>query len=297
MECKVTLEKEKPKSWLKSVSAFSNGIGGIIYFGVDKNNKYTGIDDPQKTIEKISEFIKTRIEPTPRFYISAIKIEDKDIIKVEVDSGARTPYYYNGDGAKTAYVRMGEQSVNCPEHMLNELILKGTRSSFDADISQENFKDLSFTLLKATYKQNTRNDFNEDKDYISFGLVTEDNKVTYAGILFADQCKLLQSRIFCTRWNGLNKASGLVDAVDDAECSGNLIYLRQAGFDFIKKHNKKAWRKTVNGRINYPEYNDDAILEALTNALIHRQYNSMGSEVHIDIFDDRLEIVSPRWNV
>lgn len=57
----------------------------------DKNNKYIGIDNVQKTIEKISEFIKTRIEPTPRFYISTIKIENKDIIKIEVDSGAITP--------------------------------------------------------------------------------------------------------------------------------------------------------------------------------------------------------------
>ncbi len=35
-ECdfKVALETKKPKSWLKSVSAFSNGIGGTLFFGV-----------------------------------------------------------------------------------------------------------------------------------------------------------------------------------------------------------------------------------------------------------------------
>ena len=32
---KVALEKKKPKSWLKSVSAFANGIGGTLFFGVD----------------------------------------------------------------------------------------------------------------------------------------------------------------------------------------------------------------------------------------------------------------------
>lgn len=33
-ECdfKVALETKKPKSWLKSVSAFSNGIGGTLFF-------------------------------------------------------------------------------------------------------------------------------------------------------------------------------------------------------------------------------------------------------------------------
>ena len=35
-ECdfKVALETQKPKSWLKSVSAFSNGIGGTLFFGI-----------------------------------------------------------------------------------------------------------------------------------------------------------------------------------------------------------------------------------------------------------------------
>ncbi len=31
---KVTLEEKKPKSWLKSVSAFANGSGGSLFFGV-----------------------------------------------------------------------------------------------------------------------------------------------------------------------------------------------------------------------------------------------------------------------
>ncbi|MGH0053224.1 MAG: ATP-binding protein, partial [Sphaerochaetaceae bacterium] len=33
--------------------------------------------------------------------------------------------------------------------------------------------------------------------------------------------------------------------------------------------------------------------EAIVNALIHRDYILLGSEIHIDMFDDRLEIQSP----
>ena len=32
---KVMLEEKKPKSWLKSVSAFANGLGGSLFFGID----------------------------------------------------------------------------------------------------------------------------------------------------------------------------------------------------------------------------------------------------------------------
>lgn len=32
---KEVLEEKKPKSWLKSVSAFANTLGGSLFFGVD----------------------------------------------------------------------------------------------------------------------------------------------------------------------------------------------------------------------------------------------------------------------
>ena len=31
---KVRLEENRPKSWLKSVSAFANGVGGFLVFGI-----------------------------------------------------------------------------------------------------------------------------------------------------------------------------------------------------------------------------------------------------------------------
>lgn len=42
-----------------------------------------------------------------------------------------------------------------------------------------------------------------------------------------------------------------------------------------------------------PGYPEESILEGLVNALIHRSYIEIGGEVHIDIFDDRIEITSP----
>ena len=42
-----------------------------------------------------------------------------------------------------------------------------------------------------------------------------------------------------------------------------------------------------------PDYDLEAVREALVNALIHRDYTRVGSEVSIDIYLDRLEITSP----
>ena len=52
-------------------------------------------------------------------------------------------------------------------------------------------------------------------------------------------------------------------------------------------------RKTANSREKMPEYVERSYHEALVNALAHRDYLVNGSEVHIDIYDDRMEIYSP----
>ena len=71
-ECdfKVALETKKPKSWLKSVSAFSNGIGGTLFFGVSDDREPIGLSDVQKDAEAISRLIKERITPLPQFILS-----------------------------------------------------------------------------------------------------------------------------------------------------------------------------------------------------------------------------------
>ena len=53
------------------------------------------------------------------------------------------------------------------------------------------------------------------------------------------------------------------------------------------------WRRGELYREEYPEYPMRAVKEAIVNALIHRDYSVIGSEVHVDIFDDRMEITSP----
>ena len=87
----------------------------------------------------------------------------------------------------------------------------------------------------------------------------------------------------------------MMDALDDDEFSGGLLTLLEAAKSFVRTNTRTKWRKSDvgEGRINYPEYPDRAVEEAITNAVIHRDYLITGSEVHIDIFDDRLEVFSP----
>jgi ATP-dependent DNA helicase RecG len=227
------------------------------------------------------------------FNINPIEIDGKTILRLEVKAGSSTPYYYVNEGSKIAYVRLGNESVIAPSHILNELILKGKRLSFDAMSSKIKFTDVSVTLFEATFKQQTRSNIERPSDYLSFGLIDEDMQLTNAGVLLSDQCPILQSRIFCTRWNGLDKGSIFDDAIDDKEYKGNLISLLENGITFIKNNSKVMWKKTPAGRDEKPDYPERSVFEAMVNALIHRDYMILGSEVHIDMYDNRLEITSP----
>ena len=107
--------------------------------------------------------------------------------------------------------------------------------------------------------------------------------------MFADDCWLSQSRLYCTRWDGLEKG----DALNDAEFKGNVLLLLREAMAFAKASTRKGWEKLPNGRKNKPEYAERAVLEACVNHFIHRDYTVMGGEVHLDIYDDRIVVTSP----
>ena len=119
--------------------------------------------------------------------------------------------------------------------------------------------------------------------------MTDDGYLTNAGALFADDCWLSQSRLYCTRWDGLEKS----DAINDAEYKGNILLLLREAMNFVKSNTKKGWEKLPDGRKNKPEYAERAVLEAMVNHFIHRDYTVMGGEVHLDIYDDRIAVTSP----
>ena len=223
-----------------------------------------------------------------------VEIEGKSCVDLEVQDGPAYPYYYAFDGSHTAYMRHGDQSEEATSRELNELILQGMNQTFDALPSSYRVGDVSFTLLAATFKNLKKEDFDLEKDLPSAGLVTDDGQITNGGLLLCDQGVLKQSRIFCTRWKGNYKGSIEEDALDDKEFQGaSLITLLQNAEDFVRNNSKNPWSIRGMTREERSDYPYKAVREVLVNALIHRNYQILGSEIHVEVFDDRLEITSP----
>ena len=296
VDYKEFLEVRKPKSWLKSVSAFANTRGGHLLFGVTNDtHKAKGVDNPQEVASKIAELIAGRISPAPRYMLSQFEGEDGGTcIDLEIQNGPSYPYYYAHDGIREAFVRRGDRSELASDFELNNLILKGQNKTFDSLPSNYKASDVSFTLLSATYKKEAEDELSLPRDLISMGLLSEDGQITNAGLLLCDQGYLRQSKIVCTRWKGKTKGSVDGDALDDQEFGeASLISLLYNTEAFIRNNSRSPW--TVRGmrREEKSDYPYKAVREVLVNAMIHRDYQIVGTEIHVDMFDDRLEIVSP----
>lgn len=285
---KVALEEKKPKSWLKSVSAFANGLGGSLFFGVDNDRTIKGLNDVQSVCETISSKIRDYMDPLPEVEMIPQRINGLDILQLKVNTGRYTPYYYVGDGQRIAFIRLGEESVPATAEQMLRLVLKGANKTYDSLETAYKAEDYSFNILANTFRTRAQQEWNK-KYLISFGLVTSTNTLTNAGALFADDCPLFQSRLYCTRWDGETKG----DAINDAEYTGNVLLLLREAMNFVKSNTRKGWEKLPDGRKNKPEYAERAVLEAMVNHFIHRDYTVIGGEVHLDIYDNRLVVTSP----
>ena len=110
-ELKEMLEVKKPKSWLKTVSAFANTAGGVLLFGIKDDKRIVGLSDIKNDIDVISKKINEFMEPMPTVEFTAFNTDDgKEVLAIEVFQGEDTPYFYSANGSLIAYVRIGSDS-------------------------------------------------------------------------------------------------------------------------------------------------------------------------------------------
>ena len=290
IELKEQVNFEEQKKYLKAISSFANGYDiGYVIFGVeDKTKNIVGVKDVKKSYEEVSNRIKTRIDPSIIPTIDIVDIGGKKVIVVKVIPGQHTPYYYVHKGTRTAYIRKGDQDCETNSIELNELILRGKNIGWDELVTDNLYKDFTFEKLKK-YFEDIKDYKIEKEDLESFGLLNGE-KLTNAALLYSDQNPVVGSFVSCTRWDGLDKLS----AKDDIEFYGSILEQIDNAMEFIKKHMSNGWVKEGGklARRTIPEYDLDAMREAIINAEAHRSYLMRGTNVELAFYDDRIEIVS-----
>ena len=283
---------EWKESWhdkyLEWICGYANAQGGILFIGIDDDGNLVNLE--ATVVKKLLEDIPNKITASLGITCDVNLRHKRKIPYIEIVT-RRSPYLLNYHGHY--FYRTGSVKKEITGYELSSRLLKEQGSTYDSLLSDINPQKTTFNGLKSRYAEKTGRDFDENTDYVSFGLKTVEGQITNAGALFADNGKVYHSRIFATRWNGLEMNNTTQDALDSEERRDGLVQLLDFGKQFIKKNSRNGWRKAVGGRISLPDYPEKAIEEALVNALIHRDYLQLGAEVHIDMYDDRIEISNP----
>ena len=130
--------KEKiTKSYLKTVSAYSNYKNGKIIFGINDSGEVIGIEKIMENKLSIENTINDSIKPKPEYTLDVEKIEGKSCIVLNVKKGDFPPYYYNGK----AYKRNDTLTIEVDTVELNRLILQGSNLDYEAiEIENEKVK-------------------------------------------------------------------------------------------------------------------------------------------------------------
>jgi ATP-dependent DNA helicase RecG len=233
---------------------------------------------------QVSNSVRDSIKPDVTLFVGYRQdnIDGKTVIKVAVQKGTACPYYLAGKGIRPegVYVRQGASTVPATETAILRMIKETDGEKYE-DVRSLN-QTLTFSEAKNEFK----------KQSISFGpaqqktlgLMNADGIYTNLGLLLSDQCvHTVKIAVF----------EGSVKAVfkDRREFTGSLLRQLTNIYEFIDRHNRT--RSEIAGlyRTDKRDYPQEAVREALLNALVHRDY-SFGDSTLISIFDDRIEFVS-----
>ena len=285
--------KEKVvENWLKSVSAFANGTGGVLVFGKAEDGTVAGAKDMRTATKIIRKKIKECIVPFPHVVLKLRKADSgKEVMLLEVSPGKELPYFYTDGKRIQAYIRAGKENIPAGTQELKRMILRSEDISYDSVETNYNAEEFSFSELIVSYQEWT-GDVIGREELENMNLI-RNGHLTNAGLLFADESPAASSRLRCIKWNGTDKSGGKKSITDRALYTGNLFMLLNKGIWFIKKNMKVLWTEEDGKKTEHPDYHDISIFEGLVNALAHRDYLMTKSEIRIDLYDDHLTISSP----
>ena len=264
----------------KEVIAFANTDGGVIYIGIDNEGNLTGIDDADETYTRLTNGIRDAIAPDVTMFVRYV-LQDNKVIRIEVGEGSYKPYYLKAKGIKPTgvYVRQGASSVQASPDQIRRMIKESDGDNYEDSRSLD--QDLTFSAAETAF-QRYGVEFSIEK-YRALG-ITQNDIFTNLALLLSDQC-LHTTKIavfkdeFCTEFR------------DSKEFGGSVFKQFEDSVTYLALCNRTA--STIKGvvRTDKKDYPEEAIREALLNAIVHRDYSFSGSII-INVNDSKMEFIS-----
>ncbi len=277
-------KREYTDSIRKAVVAFANTDGGCIYVGVEDDGTVVGVADVDDVQKRVISLCRDGIQPDVMMFLSCDRtvIEDKDVIRLQVQRGTDCPYYLKGKGIRPegVYVRRGPVSLPAAESQIRKMIREAGDFHYEQERSLE--QELTFKETER-FLQEAGVPFGE-AERRTLRIVSKDGLYTNLGLLLSDQCQhTVKVAIF----------SGKKQVVfrDRREFSGSLLLQVNQVIEYLDFHN--ALHSEIRGmkRLDSRDYPVESLREAIFNAFVHRDYGFSGS-ILVSVYEDRIEILS-----
>ena len=266
----------------KEVIAFANTDGGVVYVGIDNDGNAIGLTDVDKEYTRITNGIRDAIMPDVTMFVR-FTIQENKVVRITVGEGTNKPYYLKGKGLKPSgvFVRQGTSSVSASSEQIRRMIKESDGDSFEENRSLE--QELTFTAAEKAFRLYGV-DFSPEK-YRALGMIQKKGNIfTNLALLLSDQCMhTTKIAVFsddeCTVFR------------DSKEFGGSLFQQFEDTIHYLALCNKTS--STIKGvvRVDRQDYPEEAIREALLNAIVHRDYSFSGSII-INVTDHKMEFIS-----
>jgi len=298
----------------RELVALSNFAGGMVLLGIDDDGSVVGV-----TRDNLEEWVMTVCRDKVRpglipFYEVVKDVEPgKDVVVVRVVRGLDVHTLWHNN-RHAYFIRVGTQSREpSPEELSRLFQQRGGLRAELRPVSGARFADLDIRRLRDYFsrirQQDVPND-NDDAAWTTLLFNTEimvEEGISVAGILLFGRTPnrfLPHAGIDATAFPGLSKEYAareraslrgpLTPLLDEA---GGIVEagLVEQALAFVQRNIAFTGQLEAGGarREQIPAYPEEAVREAVVNAVVHRDYLLSSTDIELSIFEDRLEIVSP----
>ncbi|MCX7048353.1 MAG: putative DNA binding domain-containing protein, partial [Candidatus Sumerlaeota bacterium] len=277
------------KDIVETCAAFATARGGVVYVGVSPKGNRIGIRIGQGTLEDIANKIKLNTDP-PLFPAIDVKgLESSALVAIQVSETPVKPVWAFGRPIK----RVGRTNQFLRRDEAQRLVEVTTGRTWDALICDKfTAKDIDMKTVRDYLQRAGMKASMPLDDFLKNIRMHSESGFCSAAVLMFGKCPqkfFVESQVKCARFKGTDS----VYFLDERTFEGNLLQQLDEAIAFIVRNTRQAIRITGKPAHDViPEYPDEAVREAVINALCHRNYAEVGT-IQIRIFDDRLEVWNP----
>jgi len=270
----------------RDLVAFANTKGGYILLGVDDAGKVVGETLTNKMKAEMTDLARNC---DPNIHIKRILQIDKAVV-IEVAEGDEKPYSCSSG----YYRRLDAVSQKMTQKEIRLLFKNAATVPFEERINKEvSFDDISREKIRVFFKEG---DISVTKivpqDILSSLALSRKTSIKNAGVLFFAQKPrdfILQCQMTLVAFKGRDR----IHIYDRKDVQDDLLTQFNEAIIFLKKHlNIRSEIKGVNREDIY-EIPLEALREAVTNAIIHRDYSMRGTSTMVEVHEDKVVVTNP----